>query len=190
MSRVYRPAAGPRGWPRENHGAVCQVAPGIQESRREVLPWPRDPCQAPRPARLLWQSGRGCRVRARLPLRCSHCLRTSAVPIPPLLALPPSALGTTAQRGLKVVIGCFSAGGGATREAASGVPPGLPAALGRGCGTALEPGRGSPRHVPEVTSRIWQELGVRSSAAYFTLTGRGQACPPRPDLRGKEGSWS
>lgn len=37
LSRVYLPAAGPRGRIRDNLRARCQAAPGIQEGRGEVL---------------------------------------------------------------------------------------------------------------------------------------------------------
>lgn len=180
---------GPGGGPERTTGPFAKWLLGFRKAEGKCCLGPVTPARLPDP--LGYCGSRAGGAESGPGFLCAAPIVSGRARSPSAPARPPSVRAGDHSGGLKVVIECcLSAGGGATRASASGVPQGLPAALGQGCGTALEPGRGSPGHVPEVTSRIWPELGVRSSAAYFTLTGRGQACPPGRTSGGKEGSWS
>lgn len=98
MSRVYLRAAGPRGWPRENLGDICQVAAGTQEGGREMLPGLFGLCRLPHP---LSQRGSGGRAEQsggqlpplRFPGLCDGCDSPSRESLQKVEVTPASASG-------------------------------------------------------------------------------------------------
>lgn len=172
MSRVYLLAAGPRGWPRETLGDVCQVAPGPQESGREALPRPLWPPPPPSPARPAWER------RGRLPPLCSPGLCDGCdSPCPPLPGVSPEGGGDPRIR----VAGSWSRGRPAAALGKSG-----DTVSGGTAWQSHTAGEGTPAGPsPKATSRMRPEQGLRSLVVCFMLTRLGRHVP-RPDL-GEEG---